>query len=107
MFLCMCSYRTIIPKNQLILGWKPRRTMVFISWDAEEYGLVGSLEWLQVCNSKILLYPSFCFICVIILEIYFVFCELIYKRFAKISSREKKVRFSYDLNLTFTIMGDF
>eukprot|EP00111_Clytia_hemisphaerica_P010671 TCONS_00031176-protein len=30
-----------------VAGWKPRRTMVFISWDAEEYGLVGSLEWLQ------------------------------------------------------------
>ena len=23
-------------------GWKPRRTIVFCSWDAEEYGLVGS-----------------------------------------------------------------
>ena len=26
-------------------GWKPRRTLVFASWDAEEYGLVGSTEW--------------------------------------------------------------
>jgi N-acetylated-alpha-linked acidic dipeptidase len=26
-------------------GWKPKRTMVFASWDAEEYGLVGSTEW--------------------------------------------------------------
>ena len=23
-------------------GWKPRRTLVYASWDAEEYGLVGS-----------------------------------------------------------------
>ena len=30
------------------LGWKPRRSLMFISWDAEEYGLVGSMEWLQV-----------------------------------------------------------
>ena len=26
-------------------GWQPRRTIVFASWDAEEYGLVGSVEW--------------------------------------------------------------
>lgn len=28
-------------------GWKPRRTIVLASWDAEEYGLVGSTEWLE------------------------------------------------------------
>jgi N-acetylated-alpha-linked acidic dipeptidase len=28
-------------------GWKPRRTLVFASWDAEEYGLVGSTEWAE------------------------------------------------------------
>ena len=26
-------------------GWKPRRTLVYANWDAEEYGLVGSTEW--------------------------------------------------------------
>ncbi len=26
-------------------GWRPRRTLVFASWDAEEFGLVGSTEW--------------------------------------------------------------
>ena len=26
-------------------GWRPRRTIVYASWDAEEYGLVGSTEW--------------------------------------------------------------
>ncbi|MCP4571827.1 MAG: M28 family peptidase [bacterium] len=26
-------------------GWRPRRTIVLASWDAEEYGLVGSTEW--------------------------------------------------------------
>ena len=26
-------------------GWRPRRTILFASWDAEEYGLVGSVEW--------------------------------------------------------------
>ena len=28
-------------------GWKPRRTMVYANWDAEEYGLVGSTEWAE------------------------------------------------------------
>ena len=26
-------------------GWKPRRTLIFASWDAEEEGLIGSTEW--------------------------------------------------------------
>jgi N-acetylated-alpha-linked acidic dipeptidase len=26
-------------------GWKPERTIVFASWDAEEEGLIGSTEW--------------------------------------------------------------
>ncbi|ORX73793.1 Zn-dependent exopeptidase, partial [Linderina pennispora] len=26
-------------------GWRPRRTIILASWDAEEYGLVGSTEW--------------------------------------------------------------
>ena len=26
-------------------GWKPKRTIVFASWDAEELGLMGSTEW--------------------------------------------------------------
>ena len=29
----------------LELGWKPERTIVFASWDAEEEGLIGSTEW--------------------------------------------------------------
>lgn len=28
-------------------GWKPRRNIVLASWDAEEYGLVGSTEWVE------------------------------------------------------------
>jgi N-acetylated-alpha-linked acidic dipeptidase len=28
-------------------GWKPRRTIILASWDAEEYGLVGSTEWAE------------------------------------------------------------
>jgi N-acetylated-alpha-linked acidic dipeptidase len=29
----------------LKLGWKPKRTIVFGSWDGEEEGLIGSTEW--------------------------------------------------------------
>ncbi|XP_069829001.1 putative N-acetylated-alpha-linked acidic dipeptidase [Dendropsophus ebraccatus] len=34
-------------------GWRPRRTMIFASWDAEEYGLLGSTEWAEE-NVKLL-----------------------------------------------------
>uniref|UniRef100_A0A8C1NCT3 Glutamate carboxypeptidase 2 n=1 Tax=Cyprinus carpio TaxID=7962 RepID=A0A8C1NCT3_CYPCA len=28
-------------------GWRPRRTLIFASWDAEEFGLLGSTEWAE------------------------------------------------------------
>ena len=28
-------------------GWRPKRTVVFCSWDAEEEGLMGSTEWVE------------------------------------------------------------
>jgi N-acetylated-alpha-linked acidic dipeptidase len=28
-------------------GWKPKRTVVYCSWDAEEEGLLGSTEWVE------------------------------------------------------------
>jgi len=28
-------------------GWKPKRTLVYLSWDAEEPSLVGSTEWVE------------------------------------------------------------
>jgi N-acetylated-alpha-linked acidic dipeptidase len=28
-------------------GWKPKRTMMICSWDAEEEGLIGSTEWVE------------------------------------------------------------
>jgi N-acetylated-alpha-linked acidic dipeptidase len=28
-------------------GWKPKRTLIFCSWDAEEEGLIGSTEWVE------------------------------------------------------------
>jgi N-acetylated-alpha-linked acidic dipeptidase len=29
-------------------GWKPKRTIVIASWDAEEEGLIGSTEWAEL-----------------------------------------------------------
>ena len=29
-------------------GWRPGRTIVLCSWDAEEYSVVGSTEWVEV-----------------------------------------------------------
>ena len=34
-------------------GWRPRRTLKFCSWGAEEFGLVGSIEWVEQ-NAKML-----------------------------------------------------
>lgn len=31
----------------LAKGWKPLRTIVLASWDGEEYGLLGSTEWVE------------------------------------------------------------
>jgi N-acetylated-alpha-linked acidic dipeptidase len=28
-------------------GWKPRRSIILCSWDAEEQGLIGSTEWVE------------------------------------------------------------
>ncbi|PKA66060.1 putative glutamate carboxypeptidase 2 [Apostasia shenzhenica] len=28
-------------------GWRPRRTIIICSWDAEEFGMIGSTEWVE------------------------------------------------------------
>lgn len=28
--------------------WAPKRSILFLSWSGEEYGLVGSTEWVEV-----------------------------------------------------------
>ena len=33
-------------------GWKPKRTIVMASWDAEEEGLIGSTEWVEQHSSE-------------------------------------------------------
>ena len=34
-------------------GWRPRRTLVYASWDAEEPGLIGSTEWAETHASEL------------------------------------------------------
>jgi N-acetylated-alpha-linked acidic dipeptidase len=34
-------------------GWRPKRTMIFGSWDAEEEGLIGSTEWGEQHESEL------------------------------------------------------
>ena len=33
--------------EQIREGWRPRRTLLFATWDAEEWGLVGSTEYVE------------------------------------------------------------
>lgn len=34
-------------------GFRPRRTIVFATWDAEEWGMVGSTEWVQLMRDSL------------------------------------------------------
>jgi N-acetylated-alpha-linked acidic dipeptidase len=40
-------------------GWKPKRTMVFCSWDGEEEGLMGSTEWAEQHESELAGSPAY------------------------------------------------
>lgn len=34
-------------------GWRPRRTLVYASWDGEEAGLLGSTEWAEAHDAEL------------------------------------------------------
>ncbi|HEX6823480.1 MAG TPA: M28 family metallopeptidase [Candidatus Sulfotelmatobacter sp.] len=40
-------------------GWKPKRTMVFGSWDGEEEGLMGSTEWVEQNEAELRKSPAY------------------------------------------------
>jgi len=40
-------------------GWKPKRTMIFGSWDGEEEGLMGSTEWVEQHESELANAPAY------------------------------------------------
>lgn len=46
-FFLLCVHFFPIVLN-LLEKWRPRRTIIFCSWGAEEYGLIGSTEWIEV-----------------------------------------------------------
>ncbi|XP_053363234.1 N-acetylated-alpha-linked acidic dipeptidase 2 [Clarias gariepinus] len=48
------THETVRAAGKLLQkGWRPRRTVIFASWDAEEFGLLGSTEWAEE-NAKML-----------------------------------------------------
>ncbi|XP_058269157.1 N-acetylated-alpha-linked acidic dipeptidase 2 isoform X2 [Hemibagrus wyckioides] len=48
------THETVRAAGKLLQkGWRPRRTLIFASWDAEEFGLLGSTEWAEE-NAKML-----------------------------------------------------
>jgi N-acetylated-alpha-linked acidic dipeptidase len=40
-------------------GWKPKRTLIFGSWDGEEEGLIGSTEWVEQHESELRNSPAY------------------------------------------------
>jgi N-acetylated-alpha-linked acidic dipeptidase len=40
--------------GQMRAGWRPRRTLLFATWDAEEWGLVGSSEYVEEDSLRLL-----------------------------------------------------
>ena len=40
-------------------GWKPRRAIVFCSWDGEEEGLMGSTEWAEQHEPELVNAPAY------------------------------------------------
>jgi N-acetylated-alpha-linked acidic dipeptidase len=40
-------------------GWKPKRTMMFASWDGEEEGLMGSTEWAEQHEAELANSPAY------------------------------------------------
>ncbi len=48
----ICGQAALLEEAQAIgqlvkTGWKPKRTLVYCAWDAEEPGLLGSTEWVE------------------------------------------------------------
>jgi N-acetylated-alpha-linked acidic dipeptidase len=34
-------------------GWRPKRTLIYCAWDAEEPGLIGSTEWVEAHQDEL------------------------------------------------------
>ena len=44
----MLEISRVLNDLKLNHGWKPKRSIIFCSWGAEEFGLIGSTEWVEV-----------------------------------------------------------
>ena len=44
----MLEISRVLMHLKMSKGWKPKRSILFCSWGAEEYGLIGSVEWVEV-----------------------------------------------------------
>ena len=42
-------------------GWRPRRSLMFCGWGAEEYGMIGSYEWAEE-HAKVLIQRAVAYI---------------------------------------------
>uniref|UniRef100_A0A0N5BHI1 PA domain-containing protein n=1 Tax=Strongyloides papillosus TaxID=174720 RepID=A0A0N5BHI1_STREA len=56
----MLEAARVLTKVSKTTGWVPRRSIVFCAWDAEEYGLIGSTEfveeYMKLLQNKALVY---------------------------------------------------
>jgi Predicted aminopeptidases len=44
-------YVSLYQYHLFYLGWRPKRSILFASWAAEEYGIIGSQEWVEEMGS--------------------------------------------------------
>ena len=44
--------------GKLKSGWRPRRTIIFLSWGAEEHGVIDSREFVEDFKTKLVKNPS-------------------------------------------------
>ena len=44
----MLEISRVLMQLKMNKGWRPKRSILFCSWGAEEYGLIGSVEWVEV-----------------------------------------------------------
>lgn len=82
-------------------GFRPRRSLVFASWSAGEYGSVGATEWLEVRTAYLLKGNACCIECFNMSHLFCWFVCFLFKGY--MASIDKKV-FTY-ISLDGVVMG--
>jgi len=49
----MMEVARVMGSRHLSEGWRPKRTIMFLSWGAEEYSLCGSREWVEQYEAQL------------------------------------------------------